>query len=182
MSTTVRPTARLSLNGDSVAPIEESRIRLARPTDEAQLMAFMPTIHDENGLGGPYDDVPARCVVRQLIAREGGVVVVITEDGIDTMIGATLGLALTPSSWSSSAMMLHALWSYVTPIHRRSVMAKTLLQTAKRYSDQLGVPLMLVTPVEDEQMAKVRLCRRQLPEVGAVFSYNHAKPAPAMAK
>lgn len=82
-------------------------------------------------------------------------------------------ILLTISSfWYSDDLILEEYANFVHPSHRKSNHAKTLVGYAKYLSDRISIPLLIGIISNTRTAAKVRLYRRQLPEVGAFFYYR----------
>ena len=146
-------------------------IRLAAPSDEAEIFALLLMMHAENGVFS-VDRLKVREGIKQGTERRGGMVFVI--DG-PTQIEATIGLVLSPAAWYTSDVALHEMWNFVHPDYRRSPHAKNLIEAAKWASGSLsraGMPLTMAVVSNIRTEAKCRLYRRLVPAMGQFFVYN----------
>lgn len=147
-------------------------VRLALKAEEQQLMDLLRIMHGEESVE-PVDEDKVHQTLLRLINHDGGIVGVIRgSDGIE----GTVGLCLN-QLWYSSAKHLSKLWLFVPPEYRRTTHCKVMLQFAKWYSDEVGIPLMgeeIVMPTTEK---RVELVGRQLPEFGKMFLYNRRAPA-----
>lgn len=73
--------------------------------------------------------------------------------------------------WYTEEKHLEELVLYVDPEHRKSNHAKALIDWMKSSADSLGIPVLTGIMSNTRTEAKVRLYRRQLPEIGAFFLY-----------
>lgn len=144
--------------------------------DEESLMDLLRQMHRENGLT-KLDDLKVRHMVQRLIHRRFGVIGVIRGRNC---VEASCGLVLS-KMWYSDEWQLEDLWSFVGEPYRRSSHAKLLIEFAKHYSMGIGIPLLMAVMSNDQTAAKVRLYKRQLPEVGAMFLFNGALSSPEAA-
>lgn len=130
-------------------------------------MDLLDQMHGEESTE-PVDRIKVRMTLRRLLHRDYGIVGVIRGK---THIEATVGLDVS-APWNSSKQHLKKIWLFVHPSHRKSPHAKSCLEFARWYSDQVGIPLWaeeICTPVTEK---RVELVGRQMPAVGKVFIYN----------
>lgn len=151
-----------------------SVVRTAQPREEEDIMQVCRELHEENGLFD-MDETMVRAMLRRAFDRRGGIIGVIGGPGA---IEAVIFLIIS-NFWYSQQPHLEELFSYCRPQYRRSGHAKSLVEFAKRCSDELYMPLVIGIVSNIRTEAKVRLYRRQLSEpAGAFFVYN----SPAAAK
>jgi len=76
--------------------------------------------------------------------------------------------------WYSRHFHCQDLWCFVHPDHRRGkqTYARDLIDFAKWWADQLGMDLIMGVMSLHRAEGKVRLYRRVLPFVGAVFLHR----------
>lgn len=143
-------------------------VRTAMPFEEEEIMAMCRMLHEENGLFSMSED-RVRDVVRKALNREGGILGVIGDVGqIQAMI-----YMLIAQIWQSDDWHLEELFSYCRPEYRRSNNAKSLIQFAKRCSDELHLPLIIGIVSNTRTEEKIRLYQRQLQKPnGCFFVYN----------
>ena len=152
-----------------------STIRLARPSDEAEIISCLKMMHAECGWR-PLDIDCARATFARAWDRKGGIMAVIGAPG---HIRAMLYLMIT-SAWYTRDNHLEELFCWVHPEHRRSDYGKLLIEYAKKCSDEISastgtpVPLIMGVLTNKRVSGKVRLYRRvfKMPPAGAVFAYN----------
>lgn len=152
-----------------------STVRLARASDEVEIIGLLKLMHAENGWR-PLDVDYARLTFARAWERKGGIMAVIGAPG---HIRAMLYLMIT-NAWYTRANHLQELFCWVHPDHRNSDYAKTLINYAKKCSDDISagagtkVPLVMGVMTNKRMAGKVRLYRRVfggLP-VGATFMHN----------
>lgn len=145
-----------------------ANVRLATPRDEAALFAFLMLAAEENSLSPPNDEL-VMAAIRKATGRQGNVVGII--DAPDGSIAASVGICMN-TWWYSLKWHCQDMWCYVHPDHRRSDYAKSLIQFSKWWADQLGMDLIMGVMSVHRTEGKVRLYRRMLPFVGAVFLHR----------
>lgn len=152
-----------------------SPIRLARPSDEPEIISCLKLMHAECGWR-PLDIDCARATFARAWDRKGGILAVIGAPG---HIRAMLYLLIT-AAWYTRENHLEELFCWVHPEHRRSDYGKLLIEYAKKCSDDISasagvkVPLIMGVLTNKRMAGKVRLYRRVfgMPPAGAVFAYN----------
>lgn len=144
-------------------------VRLATPSDEAQLMDICRDLHKENGLFAMDDDM-VRGMLHRAFNRQGGMIGVI--DG-DKEIAAVIYMLLS-NFWYSRDNHLEELFAFVKPAYRKPPgHAIALIEFAKQCSDKIGIPLVIGVLSNRHMEAKVRLYRRELgAPAGAFFVFN----------
>lgn len=152
---------------------EETSVRIATPDDRTGLVTLLRMMHAENGTATLSDDKMFAMLDRGL-RRERGIVGVVENNG---KIVASVGL-FTGTWWYSDDFLIEDFWNFVHPEHRQSSYAKELISFGKRFSENLGIPLIMGVLSTDRTEAKVRLYGRQIPFAGAIFLYG-AKTAGA---
>jgi hypothetical protein len=162
----------------------ESKVRLAQPSDEPELLHLFRLMHAEGGMR-PLDIECVRETFARAFGRQGGILAVIGASG---HIRAMQYLLITRWYYTRENH-LEELWNWVHPDHRNSDYSKLLIDHAKSCSDQLSasmgvkVPLIMGVLTNNRMAAKVRLYRKffGIP-VGAYFVHNAtwvAKQEPA---
>jgi hypothetical protein len=151
-----------------------SRIRLATPADEPELLHLTRMMHAEGGMRRIDMDC-VRAMYARAFNKQGGIVTVIGPPG---NIRAMQYLLLT-TYWYSRDEHLEELFNWVHPDHRNSDYAKLLIEHAKKCSDEMSndagykIPLIIGVLTNKRMTAKVRLYRRFLGwPFGAVFLHN----------
>lgn len=165
-ATTPPTTADLAPPVKPVLPLAPPLpIRTATPDDVDDVMALLRLMHHENGRG-PLDETKVRATVLRGANKQRGFIGLIGEPGVPQ---ASIGLFIG-SFWYTEAEHLADLWNFVHPGFRRSSHARDLIEWAKAWSDQLGIPLGMGVMSIDRVWEKVQLYERRLgPPVGAAF-------------
>lgn len=156
----------------------QSKIRLAQPSDEPELLHLFRMMHAEGG----YRRLDIDCV-REVFARafekKGGILAVI---GVPGQIRSMMYLLITRHYYTRDNH-LEELWNWVHPNHRNSDYSKLMIEYAKKCSDDISegsvakggekVPLVMGVLTNKRMSAKVRLYRRffGMP-YGAFFLHN----------
>lgn len=145
-----------------------TRVRLALPSDEEELMAQCRRLHEENGLM-QISEAKVREKMQKAFCRDGAIIGVIGEPGkIEASIFLEIG-----QIWYSDEWFLEELFSHVLPEYRRSTNARDLITFAKNCADNIGIPLVIGVLSNERTAAKVRLYERQLSKPsGAFFLYG----------
>ena len=143
-------------------------VRLATPKDEEKIWDLLMLMHEENGFF-EMDNDSVREMVRKVLNRENGIIGVI--DG-EEEIEAAVCLVID-KLWYAKTWCLNDVFNFVAPKYRRSTRAKSLISFAKRYSDQVGIPLLMGIVSNVRTEAKIKLLERQLKKAGAFFIYNY---------
>lgn len=151
-----------------------SKVRLAQPSDEPELLTLFRLMHAEGGMR-PLDVDCVRWTFARAFDRKGGIMAVIGAPG---HIRAMQYLLITRYYYTRESH-IEELWNWVHPDHRHSDYAKLLIDHAKKCSDEISasmgakVPLLMGVFTNNRMAAKVRLYRRffGLP-VGAFFVHN----------
>jgi GNAT superfamily N-acetyltransferase len=150
-------------------------VRIATKDDEPEVLRLLESLYDENALM-PVSWDKVKAILAKAWNKQGGLIGVIgaetpSESGVKqiyAMIMLTFG-----KFWYSDTDHLEELFCYVHPEHRRSDYAKTLIAQAKRWSEQIGVPLFMGIVTNRLMTEKVKLYRRYLGDpVGAFFIHN----------
>lgn len=145
-----------------------SKVRLATQRDEPALMEVCHALHRENGLF-PMDDELVRNMLYRAFARQGGIIGVI---GQENDIQAAI-YVLISNYWYTRNSHLEELFNWVRPDCRKSDHAETLIESAKGWAVEIGVPLLIGVVTNKRMEGKVRLYRRKLGyPSGAFFVYN----------
>lgn len=152
----------------------QSRVRLALPSDEPELMHLIRLMHAESGWRA-LDPECCRDMLARAFDRKGGIVAVIGAPG---HIRAMLGMQIA-RAWYTRESHIEELFCWVHPDHRNSDYAKLLIEHAKKCSDDISremgakCPLIMGVLTHKRMAAKVRLYRRffGIP-CGAFFVHN----------
>lgn len=154
--------------------ITGSKVRLARSSDEPEILHLLKLMHAEGGLR-PLDVECAREEFANAFESKGGVLAVIGAPG---HVRAMLYLKIT-RDWYTRDNHLQELFCWVHPDHRNSDYHKLLIEYAKWCSDDISssmgkkVPLFMSVLTNRRMTAKVRLYRRFFGwPVGAFFVHN----------
>lgn len=156
-------------------PISSSIVRMAVPQDRDDLWRLFLMAHRENGL---FKLSPQR--VEYFFHRAIYADMIPTEDqgprGTIAVIGPVgkveaLCFIIIGRFWYTDENHLEELVLYVDPEYRKSNHAKALIQWMKATADKLGIPVLTGIMSNIRTEAKVRLYRKQLPEIGAFFLY-----------
>ena len=143
-------------------------VRLATPKDEEKILDLLMLMHEENGLF-EMDNDSVREMVRKVLNRENGIIGVIdAEEEIEAAVCLVID-----KLWYAKTWCLNDVFNFVAPKYRRSTRAKSLISFAKRYSDQVGIPLLMGIVSNVRTEAKIKLLERQLQKAGAFFIYNY---------
>jgi GNAT superfamily N-acetyltransferase len=125
-------------------------------------------MHAEGGLLSLDVDC-AREMFARSFNKTGGIIGII---GDKTRIHAMISLLIT-RWWYTRENHLEEIFAYVHPDYRKSNYARTLIEFAKKCSDEIGIPLVIGVMTNSRIVEKVRLYRRSLGfPAGAVFVYN----------
>lgn len=156
----------------------QSKIRLATPADEPELLQLTRLMHAENGMF-PLDIDRVRETFARAFDRRGGIFAVIGAPG---HIRAML-FVMIARSWYTNENHIEETFCWVHPDHRHSDYSKLLIDYAKKCSDEISessvaqgggkIPLIMGVLTNKRMSAKVRLYRRffGIP-AGAVFVHN----------
>lgn len=142
-------------------------VRVARKSDEPELLRLLHLMHAEGGLL-PLDVERARETFNIAFNRKGGIIGVIGDGKIEA---ATYLLITT--HWYTRSHHLEELFCFVDPDHRQSTHAKSLIAFAKDSATALAMPLLIGIMTNKRMAPKVRLYRGQLGHpAGAYFIFN----------
>lgn len=142
-------------------------VRLAGPQDEEEIYALLMLLYHENSLAKLKPE-KVTAMIRKATRREGGFIGVVQgPDGIE----ATCGLLIS-QWWYTDDWHIEEVWNFVHPNHRRSNNAKNLISWAKWISDEMSLPLLMGILTKKQNVPKIRLIQRQLPQVGALFLHG----------
>lgn len=152
----------------------QSKVRLAQPSDEPEILTLCRLMHKEMGRRR-LDIDKVRSMLGRAFNKTGGILSVIGTPG---SIRA-MQFLLISQEWYTDEPHLEELFNWVHPDHRNSDYAKLLIENAKKCSDRLSgeagfkIPLWMGIMTNKRMYAKVRLYRRSfgLP-YGAVFLHN----------
>ena len=142
-------------------------VRVATPADEEEIMRLMKSAFVEQPVF-PLNEDKIRQQIKLCTERKGGVLGVI--DGPNGIEGYIIGVLF--QYWYSDAWVLEELSNFVHPDHRHPGRAKALIEFIKWFSEQLELPLIMGIMSTQRLEAKIRLYKRQVRQVGAVFAFN----------
>lgn len=152
----------------------QSKIRLAQPSDEPELLTLVRVMHAEGGFRS-LDIDRVREMFARAFDRKGGMLAVIGAPG---HIRAMMYLLLT-QFWYTRDTHVEELFNWVHPEHRNSDYGKLMIDYAKGCSDDLSksagekVPLLMGVLTNRRMAPKVRLYRRFFGvPYGAFFLHN----------
>lgn len=144
-------------------------VRIAQVDDEPELVRLAALAAEEDGQGSfDYDKV--RHVLGLHFYKSGGIIGVIGDPG--KPLKAYVLMAITEPFWYSSDGRVQELSLFVDPEHRKSDFAKQLMIFSKKTSEALNLNLSIGVIANEKTEAKVRLYKRQFPQMGAFFTYN----------
>lgn len=146
---------RLEAEGDEVP------VRSAGEADLVAIVALLRALHTETP-HAPWSEARVVRAVEEVLA-DGVVFLSLAPGG--RAVG-TLGLNLD-RPWFSDQMWARDVWMFVDPAHRVAPHARTLLRTARRFAERIGVPLQMGVAGGAKGLrvpAKIRLYRRELGE------------------
>lgn len=148
-------------------------VRLARPQDEDAIFDLLIVMHEENGLF-EMDEDAVRNMLRHVVNDQNGVIGVIEgKNGIEAAICLTID-----KLWYAKTWCLNDVFNFVAPQHRRSTRAKSLINFAKKYADEINIPLFMGIVSNVRTEAKIKLLERQMRKAGAFFIYNYEDEKP----
>lgn len=160
-----------------LATVEPSIVRLASKLEEEELMEMCREIHAENGLVSMAEE-KVRAMLTRAFNKEGGIIGVIGKPG---SLEAIIMIVMT-KFWSSNDDHLEELFSYVRRPFRtkfngadtvKMPHAESLVNFAKKCSDEIGIPLVIGIITNKRMAGKVRLYRSILGyPAGAYFVVN----------
>lgn len=144
-----------------------SGVRMARKGDEQAIFKMLCLAQKENGVF-PMNERKVKEFIRQAIEQKGAIIGVIEgKHYIEGSIGIVLETWWYTDQWS-----LGERWNFVHPNHRKSDHAKKLIEFAKWCADSMKLDLEMGVISNERTEAKIRLYKRQLPQVGAFFMYK----------
>lgn len=142
-------------------------VRLATRPDEPAIYDLLLQLYDENAMAMIASDKVQR-MIKAGTRGNGGVIGVIDgSHGMEASLGMKIG-----QWWYSDEWHLEEMWLHVHPAHRHTDHAQKLIDFAKDCADRLGLPLLMGILTHSRADAKVRLYRRQIPQVGALFLHR----------
>lgn len=155
-----------------------SVVRQAGPQDHQEVWRLLLQAHSENGIFRLSPQKVEFFVQRSLNPKmippwdEGprGTIGVIGEEKLEALCFVTIG-----QFWYSDEYHIEELIAYVDPEYRHSDHSQALIKWMKDLAEDTDTRLLtgIMSTIRTE--AKVRLYKRQLPQIGAFFLY----PCPA---
>lgn len=153
-----------------------SIVRRATPADREQIWQLFHLLHAENGVFS-LSELKINWLLDRVLHPElipegdmglrGYMGVIGPSHAIEGFI-----LMVLATFWYTEDFHIEELTNFVHPDYRKSHHAKTLLSYSRHLSDKIGIPLLIGIISNTRTEAKVRLYRRQLPEVGSFFLYG----------
>lgn len=145
-------------------------VRVASPADEQAVFDVLMLLAEENAMS-PVSETKVIEAIRKGTRRDGGMVGII--DAPDRSIAATIGI-VHGSWWYTQSWHCEELWSFVHPAHRKdgNNYARDLINFGKWWSEQMGLPFLMGVLSNKRTEGKVRLYRRTIPCVGALFLHR----------
>lgn len=163
---------RLAVNDAPAAPRTPmpTTVRIAMPADAQRVFDLFMMAGDENAML-PISETKVWEGIGSAVNRKGAVIGII--DGKGGEIAGAIAIMMA-SFWYSSAWFCQDMLNFVHPDYRAGSLncAKDLIQFAKWWSEQLGVPLVMGVMSNHRTEGKVRLYRRAMTFVGGVFMYR----------
>ena len=138
-------------------------VRLATIDDADAIMTLLAVMHEENGLF-EMDNDAVLDMVNNVLSGKNGIIGVI--DGKNGLEGAVC--LVIDKLWYAKTWCLNDVFNFVAPQYRRSTRAKSLINFAKNYSDQVGIPLLMGIVSNVRTEAKIKLLERQMQKAGAL--------------
>jgi GNAT superfamily N-acetyltransferase len=143
-------------------------VRLAELSDLPELMRLTRIACEEDNQHS-YDPEKVINILRLHFEKRGGIVAVIGDK--EKELKGYLIMTISPV-WYSQDYHIQELSLFVAPDHRRSDLAKQLMQFSKQTSKILNLDLTIGVLSNERTAAKVRLYQRQFPAAGAFFVYH----------
>lgn len=144
-------------------------IRLAVREDTKEIFDLAHEVHAENGIMD-YDDDLFAAVMEKHFERTGAIICVIGEIGqrLEGIFVLNMG-----HPWYARSWLLDELFIFVRPEYRSKGHEDALIERAKRFSDEIGIPLVVGIFSSRRLEAKARLYRRKFGyPAGAIFTHN----------
>lgn len=142
-------------------------VRIATPRDEDGIVHLMQAAWREQPIF-PLNENKIREKIRHCTNKRGGAIGVIDgKDGIEAYLIGELS-----QHWYTDEWHFGELSNFVHPGHRKSSHAKDLIEFAKWFAEQLGMPLILGIMSTQRTAAKIRFYERQVKPCGALFVHN----------
>lgn len=162
-------------------------VRLATQTDEIDLMDMVHEMHQEAGLKAadgtplPLDDNMARAALHRAIIPNRNMPELPAFIGIMEDAGAMVGSIYLSmeTTWYSPQPIMVERWLYVRAEHRRSTIASTLIDFAKKSADAANTILIVGHLSSGREEAKSRFYRRHLKPLGAYYMHQGSNGAAA---
>lgn len=146
-----------------------SGVRIATQADEPAIYNLLMLMHREAGTFS-FSDRKVRAHMAKGTHQDGGIVGVVDgENGVE----ATVGLSIA-QAWYSEDWHLNELWNFVHPSCRKNGHASKLVGFSKWCSDNMTIPLVIGAVLNKRTEAKMRLLKRMVPVMGALFLYNNS--------
>lgn len=145
-----------------------NNVRPARPEDAEKIYDLLMFLYAENA---PFKMSEKK--VRAMIKRgtENRDIVLGVVDAPDGTIAGSVG-ACFEQWWHTDDWHIGEMWNFVHPEHRHSTYAKDLITYMKWIAEQMNMSLHMGIITGTKMEAKIRLYRRQIQPVGALFIHN----------
>lgn len=164
---------------DGTPPDRFSGCIAAGPDDADDIYDFLLPMHAENAIF-PLSETKAREAIHKCTHDKLGIAGIIR--GRSGAIEGSIGIVVT-SQWYTDAVHLQEIWNYVSPQHRNTKHARTLLEFGQWASDRMTynavqrgvtdafIPFIFSLITRKRLIAKMRLFQRSAPQVGAIFMW-----------
>ena len=145
-------------------------VRLANPSDEDAVVAYLSRLADQWGLrmadgsSFPFHEHRARPVVRNALAQRDAWIAVIGETEIEAAIGLEMN-----RPFFSDAPFISDLFTTVAPAFRDKGHFNALIEFAKSVAHAAGLPLVLGVIANDRVEAKRRLFTMKMGQPSGSF-------------
>lgn len=144
-------------------------IRPATVGDEDKLYDLLCMAWRENA---PYQISQKKvCMMIDAATHDKEVIVGVIDTPDGTGLSGSIG-GFFSQWWYTEDFHIEECWNFVHPEHRKSTHARDLINYMKWVSENMDMPLHMGILTATKLEEKVRLYRRQMPQVGAAFAYN----------
>lgn len=144
-----------------------TNVRIAIRSDEDGIYNLMVEAHREQPIF-ELNEFKIREKLRFCTDRKGGAIGVI--DGPSEIEAYLIGEL--QRHWYTDEWHFGELSNFVHPEHRKKPHAKNLIQFAKWFAEQMGMPLIMGILSTQRTAAKIRFYERQITPCGALFVHN----------
>ena len=153
-------------------------VRPATTDDKQKIYDLLMFLYAENA---PFKMNESK--VREMIRRgaDDKDVIIAVVDAPDGTIAGSVG-ACFEQWWHTDDWHIGEMWNFVHPNHRHSTHAKDLITYMKWVAEQMNMSLHMGIITGTKMEAKIRLYRRQIQPVGALFIHNAQAAGGPLAK